>query len=105
MFVDTELLHSGAGESHRAGTHAQDAADHLSRGPLLSGMFGGFAAAEAFHDAVSVAHAKHVKTLQAQQETLTAIGGQAQRAAAEFTDMEQHNAAKLRALRCSGSGA
>ena len=104
MFVNTELLHSGAGESNRAGTHAQDAADHLSQGPLLSGMFGGFAAAEAFHDAVSVAHARHVKTLQAQQKTLTAIGGQAQRAAAEFTDMEQHNAAKLRALRCSNSG-
>ena len=105
MFVNTELLHSGAGESHRAGAHAQDAADRLSRGPLLSRMFGDFAAAEAFHDAVSLAHAKHVKSLQAHQETLTAIGGQAQRAAAEFTDMEQHNAAKLRALRCSSSGA
>jgi len=46
-----------------------------------------------------------VKSLQAHQETLTAIGGKAQRAAAEFTDMEQHNAAKLRALRCSSSGA
>ena len=82
MFVNTELLHSGAAESHRAGAHAQDAADHLSRGPLSSGMFGGFPAAEAFHDAVSVAHAKHVKSSQAHQETLTAIGGQAQRAAA-----------------------
>ena len=105
MFVNTELLHSGAGESHRAATHARDAADHLSRGPLLSGMFGCFAAAEAFHDALSVAHARHVKTLQAHQETLTAIGGRAQRATGEFTDMEQHNAAKLRALRCSSSDA
>ncbi len=105
MFVNTELLHSGAGESHRAGTHAQDAADHLSRGPLLSGMFGCFAEAEAFHEALSVAHTKHVKSLQAHQETLTAISGRARRAAAEFTDMEQHNAAKLRALRCSNSDA
>jgi hypothetical protein len=103
MFVDTGLLHSGATESHRAGRHAQDAADHLSRGPLLAGMFGDFAAAEAFHDAVSVTHAKHVKGLQAHHETLTAIGGQAQRAAVEFTDMEEHNAAKLRTLRCSSA--
>jgi hypothetical protein len=101
MFVNTELLHSGAGESHRAGTHAQEAADHLSRGPLLSGMFGGFAAADAFHDAVSMAQAEHVKSLRAHQETLNAIGGRARRAAAEFTEMEQHNSAELRALRCS----
>jgi Protein of unknown function (DUF2563) len=66
-------------------------------------MFGGFPAAEAFHDAVSVTHAKHVKGLQAHHETLTAIGGQAERAAVEFTDMEEHNAAKLRALRCSSA--
>jgi hypothetical protein len=99
MFVDTGLLHSGANESHRAGGHAQDAADHLSRGPLLSGMFGGFPAAEAFHDAVSVAHAKHVKSLRAHQQVLTAIGGNAHRAAAEFTSMEDRNAAQLRAVR------
>jgi hypothetical protein len=101
MFVDTGSLHSGANESHRAGGQAQDAADHLSRGPLLSGMFGGFPAAEAFHGAVSAARAKHVRSLQAHQEALTAIGGKAHRAAAEFTDMEEHNAAKLRAVRCS----
>ena len=46
MFVDTGLLHSGANESHRAGGHAQEGADRLSRGPLMSGMFGEFAAAE-----------------------------------------------------------
>ena len=95
MFVNTELLHSGAGESHRAATHARDAADHLSRGPLLSGMFGCFAAAEAFHDALTVAHAKHVKTLQAHQETLTAIGGRAQRAAA---GIHRHGAAQRRKI-------
>jgi len=66
-------------------------------------MFGHFPAAEAFQDAVSAAHAEHVKSLQAQQETLTAIGGRASRAAAEFTDMEEHNAAKLRALRCNSA--
>ena len=99
MFVDTGLLHSGGSQSHRAGGHAHDAADRLSRGPLMSGMFGGFPAAEEFHDAVSVAHGKHVKGLQAHGESLTAIGGKAFQAASGFTDMEEHNAADLRAVR------
>jgi Protein of unknown function (DUF2563) len=99
VFVDTGLLHSGGSQSHRAGGHAHDAADRLSRGPLMSGMFGGFPAAEEFHEAVSVAHGKHVKGLQDHGESLTAIGGKAFRAATEFTDMEAHNTAELRAVR------
>jgi len=101
MFVDPDLLHSGASESHRAGGHAQDAADRLSRGPLQSGMFGQFAAAEAFHDAVSASHEQYVQTLQAHQKTLTAVGRSAHRAGAEFVDMEDRNAAELRTLRRS----
>jgi hypothetical protein len=99
MFTDTGLLHSGANESHRAGGHAQDAADRLSRGPLMSGMFGEFAAAEAFHDAIHSAHAQHVKTLQAHQEVLTAVGNNAHRAATAFSDMDARNAADERAVR------
>ncbi len=101
MFVDTGLLHSGANESHRAGGHAQDGANHLWRGPLVSGMFGEFGAAELFHDAVSAAHGQHVKNLQAHQEELTALGGKAHRAASEFTGMDEGNAATLQAVRCS----
>jgi Protein of unknown function (DUF2563) len=99
MFVDTELLHSGANESHRAGGHAQEAADRLSRGPLISGMFGEFAAAEEFHDAVRSAHTQHVQTLQAHREALTAIGGKAHLAANGFTAMDARNAAAERAVR------
>jgi len=99
MFVDTGLLHSGANESHRAGGHAQDGADRLSRGPLPSGMFGEFAAAEAFHDAVRSAHTQHVKTLQSHQEVLTAVGSNAHRAATAFSVMEERNAAEERAVR------
>ena len=101
MFVNTDLLHSGADESHRAGGHAQDGADQLSRGPLMSGMFGGFPAAENFHSTVSAAHAQHLKNLQAHQQTLTDLGRKARYAATEFTDMDDRNAAKLRAVRCS----
>ena len=98
MFVDTELLRSGANESYRAGGHAQDAADRLSRGPVMSGMFGEFAAAEAFHDAVRFAHTQHVKTLQAHQEVLSAVGSNAHRAAAAFSAMDARNAAEERAV-------
>jgi Protein of unknown function (DUF2563) len=99
MFVDTDLLHSGADESHRAGGHAQGGADELSRGPLASGMFGGFPAAEAFHEAVTAAHGQHVKNLQAQQETLTGLGHKAHYAANGFRNMDDRNAAEERAVR------
>jgi Protein of unknown function (DUF2563) len=99
MDVDTGLLHSGGNESHRAGGHAQEAANHLSRGSLMPGMFGEFAAAESFHEALAVAHAHHVKTLQAHQDTLSAVGTNAHTAAKGFTDMEERNAAQLRAVR------
>jgi hypothetical protein len=99
MFVDTDLLHSGADESHRAGGHAQDGADQLSRGPLSPGMFGGFPAAETFHEGVTAARGQHVKNLHAHQETLTGLGHKAHYAANEFTDMDDRNAAKERAVR------
>ena len=69
----------------------------------MSGMFGDFSAAEEFHEAVSVAHGKHVKGLQAHGETLTTIGGKAYEAASGFTEMEEHNAAELRAVRCNSA--
>lgn len=103
MDVDTGLLHSGGNESHRAGGHAQEAASHLSRGPVMPGMFGEFAAAESFHEAVTSAQAQHVKTLQAHQEILTTVGKNAHTAATGFADMEEHNAAALRAVRPSAA--
>lgn len=101
MFVDTGLLHSGANESHRAGGHAHEGADRLSRGPLLSGMFGEFPTAEGFQDALHTAHAQHVKSLRAHHEGLTAVGAKAHRAGTGFTDMDERNAAKLQAVECN----
>lgn len=105
MFVDTGLLHSGATESFRAGEHAQGGARHLLRAALPAAMFGDFAAAEVFHDAVSSAHAQHVQTLQAHQEALGALGAKAHQAAAAFTDMDECNASTLRAVRWPASSA
>ncbi|MEE3751837.1 DUF2563 family protein [Mycobacterium intracellulare] len=103
MFVNTEQLHSGGNQSHRAGGHAQEGADHLAGGTLASGMFGDFEAADSFHNAVTAAHGQHVKNLQGHSETLTSVGTKAHHAANGFTNMDQHNAAELRAVRCSSS--
>jgi Protein of unknown function (DUF2563) len=103
MFVDPELLNSGANEARRASAHAQEGADDLARGLLLSGMFGDFAAAGAFHDAVRFTHTQHVKGLHAHQETLTVVGAKAEHAAAEFMAMDENNAAKLRAAQCNSN--
>ncbi|OBJ38848.1 hypothetical protein A5621_13025 [Mycobacterium colombiense] len=101
MFVDTELLHSGGNQSHRAGGHAQEGADQLAGGTVASGMFGDFAAADAFHSAVAAAHGQHVKTLQGHSETLTGVGTKAHTAANGFTNMDKNNAAEMQALRPS----
>jgi hypothetical protein len=101
MFVDTDLLHSGGNQSHRAGGHAQDGADQLAGGTVEAGMFGDFAAADAFHSAVSAAHGQHVKTLQGHSETLTGVGAKAHHAANGFTSMDKANAADMKALRPS----
>jgi len=99
MFVDTALLHSGGSDSHRAGWHAQEGADQLARGPLGSGMFGDFAAADTFHSAVTAAHTQHMQTLQGHQQTLTDVGAKAHHAAKGFTGMDEHNAGEMQAAR------
>lgn len=103
MFVDTAGLHSGADQSHRAGGHAQDGADQLSRETLPSQMFGDFAAANVFHEAVRSAHTGHIRTLQSHHQVLTAVGDKAHRAGAEFSTMDELNAAELRRVQCYGS--
>ena len=96
MFVDTAKLHSGAAESHRASEHAQAGANHLSGAPPVAGMFGDFAAADDFHDAVSAAHAHHVKALQNHQENLNDVGAKAHRVGYAFSATEDHNTKVLR---------
>jgi Protein of unknown function (DUF2563) len=64
-------------------------------------MFGDFAAAHEFHQAVTQAHAHHTTRLRAHQETLSNIGDKARTAATAFTDMEERNELKLEAVRCN----
>jgi Protein of unknown function (DUF2563) len=103
MFVNTEWLHSGASQTHRAAGYAHDGADQLSRAPLSSGMFGDFAAADTYHEAISTTHSRHVKTFRAHHETLASLGNKVRAAAAAFTEMDELNATKLRAGQCKDS--
>jgi hypothetical protein len=98
MFVDTAKLHSGAAESVRASEHAQAGANHLSGVSPVAGMFGEFAAADDFHDAISAAHAHHVKALQNHQQSLNDVGAKAHRAGYAFSSMDDRNAKELREL-------
>ncbi|BBX96783.1 DUF2563 family protein [Mycobacterium lacus] len=61
-------------------------------------VFSDFPAVETFHDAVSAAHARHVRTLRARQEALTEAGRSGHRAAMVFTDMDDGNAIGLRVV-------
>ena len=103
MFVDAALLRSGGRSSHRAGVHAQQAADHLSSGSLPPQMFGDFAAAEAFHDATVSVQGRHVQALLGHAVTLAGIGSNAHLAAAAFTDTDESNATSVRVVRCDSA--
>lgn len=99
MFVDAAMLHSGASGSGRASEHANEGATHLSSSQPVAGMFGDFAAADAFHEALSVAHAYHVETLQRHREVLSDIGAKAHLVASSFSEMENRHAKALRDVR------
>lgn len=103
MFVDSALLHSGGSQSRAAGDHAQQAAEHLSRAELPPRIFGDFAAAAAFHVATGSARSQHTRLLLGHRDVLGALGRGAMVAAAGFTDMEENNAASVRAVRCDSA--
>lgn len=100
MFVDTELLHSGAGESRRAGEHTHHAVARLSRESLPSQMFGDFPAAAVFHEAAAAAQSQHLRVLSDHSANLAAVSDRAHRAAVEFISTEEDNARTVRGVRC-----
>jgi Protein of unknown function (DUF2563) len=103
MFVNTDLLHSGASESRNGGSHAGDGADHLSRTSPTAGMFGDFAAADEFHESVAQAHSGHTAQLRAHQATLEHVANRASTAATAFTKMDAQNAAQVKAVGCNST--
>jgi hypothetical protein len=103
MFVDTGTLYTGANDSHRAGACADDGANHLVRTSPVSGMFGDFAAAAVFHEAVAQAHTHHTVKLRAHQHTLSDVGDKARTVATAFTEMDEHNVSELKVVRCNSA--
>lgn len=101
VFVDTELLRSGALESHRAGEHTHRAVARLTRESLHAAMFGDFADADAFFEAAGSAHSHHVRVLAVDGESLATVGDKAHRAAAGFLSMDDDGAKRFREVRCS----
>jgi hypothetical protein len=101
MIVDITGLHSGAATSYGAARHAHEGAERLRRANLPAGVFGDFAAADGYHDAVSRAHDRHLHTMRYHQAGLGALGDKAHHAAAAFAEMEEQNASALRAFRCN----
>lgn len=101
MFVDPAMLRSGAAEMRGASEHAQAGAARLNQTTVTTGIFGCFGAADVFHNAISAAHTEHITTLNGHCRSLSDVGDKAHHAAREFTGMDQHNAAQLRAVRCN----
>jgi len=99
MFVDAAKLHSGADKSYSASEHAQAGANHLAGSSPVSGMFGDFADADDFHEAIAAAHAQHVRSLQGHQQRLNDVGAKAHRTGSAFIAMDDQNASELRRLR------
>jgi hypothetical protein len=98
MRVDTGQLHLGAVDSFRASEHAQAGANHLSGAPPTAGMFGDFAAADDFHEAISAAHAQHAASLHSHHQNLNDVGAWAHRAGSSFSETDERNTSELREL-------
>jgi hypothetical protein len=71
--VDTGVLHSGSDFSGFAGAAARKAANRLTEASLPQGIFGDFAAADAFHSAVTTARDTHVQRSHDHDARLTDI--------------------------------
>lgn len=98
MNVDIDGLRAGADRSYRAADFAKDAADQLTGRTVNSGIFGSFEAAQAFHVATSTARSNHADALRGHERGLGVLGDKAHRTASAFSEMEDRNAAALRAV-------
>src|SRR5690349_21406017 len=86
--VDSGLLRSGSDSSGFAGAAARKAANRLTEASLPQGIFGEFAAAQAFHSAVSTARDGHVQRSQDHHARLTDIESKGHIGARVVTDTD-----------------
>lgn len=98
MEVDTAHLHAGADRCSDAAQTASAAAGKLAGKEPAAGMFGDFAEAHEFHEAVSAAHQDHIEQLYGHHRALTDISDESHSAAHEFTARDASTADSLRAV-------
>ena len=103
MFVDPAEMRAGANLSYNASSIAKSGTDKFSRTGLPSGIFGNFAEADDFHEALGAAHSAHVERMQTHESHLGALGDKAHKAASAFVEMDHHNAEAVRAVWCNSN--
>ncbi|CAN5136586.1 DUF2563 family protein [soil metagenome] len=101
MFVDPAEMRCGANLSYNASSIAKSGNDKFSRKGLPSGIFGTFAEAESFHEALGAAHSGHVERMKDHETCLGALGDKVHQAASAFAEMDDHNAEAVRAVWCN----
>lgn len=96
MEVDPAHLHAGADRSMDAADTALTGAGKLEGKPPTAGIFGDFAAAHAFHEALSSAHQAHVERLRDHHRALTDVSDKSRAAANRFITQDVASADSLR---------
>ena len=97
MEVDPAHLHAGADRCVDAADTALAGAGRLEGTTPAAGIFGDFAAAHDFHEALSAAHSAHVDLLQGHHRALTDVGDKSRSAANDFIAQDALSADSLRA--------
>jgi hypothetical protein len=96
VFVDFDGLRSGANTSYTAADRAADGAARLARAGMATSIFGDFAEAKSFQQALSDAQSRHATLADQQCTSLGAIGDKAHVARSGFMDMEDRHTAQLK---------
>jgi hypothetical protein len=99
MFIDTASLRMGAGFSDSAGAIARRGADQFASAPLPAGIFGDFAEADQFHQALSQSQANHSESMRGHHSALAELADNATTAAKAFTEQDEQSASALEAAR------
>lgn len=104
MHVVPHALRTGANVSDDAGGHADTGSQRLSAAGVAEGIFGDFDDAHNFHTALGSAKDDHRDALAGHHKNLTGIAENVRTAATTFTNMDNHNAQRLRDVSAHGTG-
>ena len=97
MEVNPAHLHAGADRCVDAADTALAGAGKLEGKRPAAGIFGDFAAAHDFHEALSTSHSAHVEQLQDHHRSLTDVSTKSRSAANEFIARDASSADSVRA--------